>query len=162
MTFQQYLKVLIMRWKFVVICVVLLGVAAYFGSRLMRPIYQSTALVQIGFSPGSNQSDYTSLLASDQLVQTETTLASSDPVLREVASHYPGLAVDALAREVSVSAKANTQLFEIDVQDASPTRAAALANDIANTLIQQQTQVEQTSFLFLVQPARPALTPTQP
>jgi Mrp family chromosome partitioning ATPase len=41
-------------------------------------------------------------------------------------------------------------------------RAAALANDIANTLIQQQTQAEQSSFLFLVQPAQPASTPVQP
>ncbi len=162
MTLEQYLQALLKRWKLVVTCVILLGIAAYFGSKLMKPIYQSTALVQIGFSTAANQSDYSSLLADDQLLQTETTLATSDPVLREVASHYPGLTSAALAAEVSVSPKANTQLFEIDVQDRSPTRAAALTNDIANTLIQQQTQVEQTSFLFLVQPARPASAPVQP
>ena len=162
MTLEQYLRALLKRWKLVVVCVILLGIAAYFGSKLMKPVYQSTALVQIGFSTATNQSDYSSLLADDQLLQTETTLATSDPVLREVASHYPGLTSAALVSEVSVSPKPNTQLFEIDVQDHNPIRAAALTNDIANTLIQQQTQVEQTSFLFLVQPARPASAPVLP
>jgi capsular polysaccharide biosynthesis protein/MinD-like ATPase involved in chromosome partitioning or flagellar assembly len=164
MTLEQYLHALLQRWKLIVTCIVLLGIAAYFGSELMKPIYQSTALVQIGFSSTANnqQSDYTSLLADDQLLQTETTLATSDPVLREVASHYPGLTSSALAAEVSVSPKTNTQLFEIDVQDPNPVRAASLANDIANTLIQQQTQMEQTTFLFLVQPARPASSPVRP
>jgi Mrp family chromosome partitioning ATPase/capsular polysaccharide biosynthesis protein len=162
MTFAQYLNALKKRWKFIVICVVLLGAGAYFGSKLMKPAYQSAALVQIGFSSAGNQSDYTSLLAATQLLQTETTLATSDAVLREAASHFPGLTASVLAKEVSASPKVNTQLFEIDVQDPSQVRAAALANDIANTLIQQQTQAEQSSFLYLVQPAQPASTPVQP
>jgi non-specific protein-tyrosine kinase len=83
------------------------------------------------------------LQASDQLVQTEATLATSDPVLREVASHHPGLTVIQLAQEVSSTTKLNTQLFEIDVVDTSPTLAADLANDIAATLIKQQTQAAQ-------------------
>jgi len=134
----------------------------------MTPTYQSAALVQIAVSSGNNQSDYNNLLASNQLVQTEATLATSDLVLREVASHYPGLTVTDLSKNVTATAKTNTQLFEIDVQDPSPTRAATLANDIAKTLIQQQIQVEQQasaqngSFLFLAQPAQPPLKPLQP
>lgn len=162
MTLGQYLNGLVNRWKLIILCVVLLGVAAYFGSKLMKPIYQSTALVQIGFSSANNQTDYNSLLASDQLVQTETTLATSDTVFREVAKHYQGLTASALSKEVTASPRTNTQLFEIDVTDPSPVRAAALANDIANTLIQQQTQMEQTNFLFLVQPARSDSSPVQP
>src|SRR5207248_5336653 len=91
----------------------------------------------------NNQSDYTSLLASDELVQTEAQLATSDPVLREVASHYADLTVGRLSNEVASSYKLNTQLFEIDVVDPSPARAAALANDVAATLIKQQIQANQ-------------------
>ena len=80
------------------------------------------------------------MLASDQLVQTEATLATSDPVLREVVSHYRGLTLNQLASEVSSTTKLNTQLFEVDVVDQSPIRAALLANDIANTLIKQQSK----------------------
>jgi non-specific protein-tyrosine kinase len=80
------------------------------------------------------------LLASDQLVQTEAQIAISSPILHDVASHYPGLTVDQLTSATTSTPKLNTQLFEIDVQDPRPTRAAAIANDIANTLIKQQVQ----------------------
>jgi len=111
----------------------------------MQPLYQSSALVQVVIrsSSNNNQADYNNLLASEQLVQTEATLATSDPVLRAVASHYPGLTASELAREVSASPRTNTQLFEIDVVDPSPARAASLANDIAATLIKQQLQAIQ-------------------
>lgn len=143
MTFDQYWNTLIKRWKLIVACFVVVGLGAYIGSKLITPLFQSTALVQITISSNNNQADINSLLASDQLVQTEAQLAISDPVLREVASHYPGMTVDQLAKNVSTVPKPNTQLFEINVVDHSPARAAALANDIAQTLIKQQTQVTQ-------------------
>jgi capsular exopolysaccharide synthesis family protein len=158
---EQYVTIIIKHWKLIFICFVLVGVGAYIGSKLMIPYYQSTALVEIAIRSGVNQVDYTSLLASDQLVQTEAILATSDPVLREVASHYSGLPVEQLSREVTASSRPNTQLFEIDVQDPSPARAAALANDVATTLIKQQDeQLQQNSiqsdvFLLLVQSAQP-------
>ena len=143
MTFDQYWNTLIKRWKLIVACFVVVGLGAYIGSKLITPVFQSTVLVQITISSNHNQADINSLLASDQLVQTEAQLAISDPVLREVASHYPGMTVEQLAKNVTSVPKANTQLFEIDVLDSSPTRAATLANDIAGTLIKQQTQVTQ-------------------
>src|SRR6266436_322992 len=110
MTLEQYWIILIKQWKLVVTCFIIVGLGAYIGSKLMKPIYQ---------------------------------LAVSDSVLREVASHYPGLTTDQLSKQVTSSAKLNTQLFEIDVQDTSPGGASMLANDIANTLIKQQLQVTQ-------------------
>jgi len=143
MTFEQFLMKLIKHWKLMVICIAAVGVGAYIGSRLMIPVYQSTALVQIAIRSNNNQADINSLLASNQLVQTEAKLAVSDPVLREVASHFPGLTVQELAKEVTSLPTIGTQLFEIDVQDPSPTRAADIANDIIATLIKQQTQFDQ-------------------
>lgn len=140
---DQYWKMLLKRWKLIVICFVVTGLAVYVGSKLMTPMYQSTAFVQVVVSSNNSQADINALLASDQLVQTESQLALSDPVLREVASHYPGLSMDQLAKNASSSVKTGTQLFEIDVLDASPDRAAALANDIAGTLIKQQTLASQ-------------------
>jgi Mrp family chromosome partitioning ATPase len=146
MTFEQYWTIVLKQWKIIVICFVVVGAGAFIGSKLMKPLYQSTALVQVIIrSSNNNQSDYTNLMASDQLVQTEATLATSDPVLREVASHYPGLTAIALAKEVSSTVKTNTQLFQIEVVDPSPTRAKDLANDIANTLINQQQKMTQVS-----------------
>src|SRR5215469_14751925 len=117
MTFEQYWTILRKRWKLITMCLLITGLVALLASRLMTPLYQSTTLVQIVFRSGDNQSDYTSLLASDQLVQTEALLATSDPVLREVASHYRGLTVEQLTKEATATPKLNTQLFAIDVLD---------------------------------------------
>src|SRR5438552_3095931 len=102
MTLQQYWTILIKHWKLVVICFLFVGLGAFIGSKLMPPLYQSSALVQVVIRSGNNnQADYNNLLASNELVQTEATLATSDSVLREVASHYPGLTVSQLTGEVS-------------------------------------------------------------
>jgi len=143
MTFGQFWSLILKQWKLILICFLIVGLGTYIGSKLITPLYQSTALVQVAIRSGNNQADYNSLLASDQLVQTEASLAISDPVLREVASHYPGLTVQQLANAVTSTVKLNTQLFQIDVVHASPARAAVLANDIAATLIRQQLQVIQ-------------------
>ncbi len=144
MTFEQYLAILIKRWYIILICFLVVGLGAFIGSKLMKPLYQSSSLVQVVIrSSSNNQADYNNLQASDQLVQTEADLATDDSVLREVASHYPGLTVNQLAGEVSSTTKLSTQLFEIDVVDQSPARAASFANDIVATLIEQQTQAIQ-------------------
>ncbi|HET8910364.1 MAG TPA: polysaccharide biosynthesis tyrosine autokinase [Ktedonobacteraceae bacterium] len=143
MTLANYWAIVAKRWILIVLCVVAAGLGTFFGSKLTTPIYQSAVLVRVDIrmsSSGTNSADYTSLLASDQLVQTEAQLAVSGSVLAEVASHYPGLTSSKLAQNVSQSPKLNTQLFEIDVEDTSPVRAAALANDIAATLIKQEAQ----------------------
>lgn len=168
MTLVQYWSIVGKHWKLIIICFLAVGVGALIGSTLMTPIYQSTAVIQVDVHSGSTSSDYNSLLASDQLVQTEAQLATSDPVLREVASHYSGLTTEQLAKETTATARLNTQLFEIDVQDPSPAQAAALANDIAATLIKQQTQLRQqegtqsTNFLLIAQPAQPTFSPVRP
>jgi len=94
-------------------------------------------------------------------VQTESQLAVSEPVLREVASHYPDLTVQQLAGEVSSTPRVNTQLFEIDVLDPSPHRAAKLANDVAGTLIKQQLQVLQQNNHLAQQQIQQDLSSTQ-
>lgn len=162
MTLEQYLSILIKQWRLIVMCCLLVGAGASIGSKLTTPLYQSSALVQVVVGIGSNLSQYNNLLASEQLIQTEAILATSDPVLREVASHYKGLTVGKLSQEVTSTPKLNTQLFEIDVLDLSPTRAAALANDVAQTLVKQQLEMTQQANLLVVQAAQPNPGPVQP
>ncbi len=137
MTLEQYWSAFLKRWKLIILCIVLVGLGAYIGSKLMTPEYQSTTLIEVNILSSNNQTD---INTSEQFAQTEAQLAISDPVLREVASHYPGLTAGQLAKEATTALRSNTPLFEIDVLDPSPTRAAALANDIAGTLIKRQIQ----------------------
>lgn len=144
MTLRQYYRILTKRWYIVLICFFVVGLGTFIGSKLMKPLYQSSALVQVAVgSVSSGQSNYNDLQASNQLVQTEADLATSDSVLRSVVSHYPGLTVNQLVGEVSSTIKLNTQLFQIDVVDSNPDQGAKLANDIAMTLIRQQQEATQ-------------------
>ncbi len=140
MTLEHYWTVLLKQWKLIVGCFLLVGLGTLIVSKLMTKQYQSTVVVQVAISTGSSQADYNNLLASDQLVQTEAELATSGPVLKEVASHGYGISIDQIYKEVSSSPTLNTQLFQINVLDPDPYRAAKLANDIAQTLIKQQAQ----------------------
>lgn len=160
MSLEQYWTILVKQWKLIITCLVVVGIGAYIGSRLLTPLYQSSTLVQVSIR-SNNQADYNNLLASDQLVQTEAKLAVSDPVLTEVASHFPDMTADKVLKEATVTTTLNTQLFEIDVLDPSPTRAAALANDIATTLIRQQLQVIQQENSLSQQQIEQDLTTTQ-
>src|SRR2546429_1057240 len=176
MTFEQFCRILIKRWSFVVICFLFVGLGAFIGSRLIKPIYQSTVLIEVVVrfpnNPLNNDNrgnplNNDNILASQQLAGTEAQLASTYPVLSAVASRYPGLSADDLAKEVTATTRANTQLFEINVQDQNMKRAANLANAIAAALIKQQLQVTQQdptqgSFLVVAQPARPSLSPVRP
>jgi capsular polysaccharide biosynthesis protein len=140
MTLERYWLITLRQWKLIMASFILVGLGAYLGSHLLTPIYQATALVRVNIHSTTESTNYNNLLASDQLVQTEAALAISSPVLRAVATHYHNLTYAQLARSVTATAELNTQLFKIDVQDVSPVRAAQLANDIANTLIEQQYQ----------------------
>ncbi|MFL5662255.1 MAG: Wzz/FepE/Etk N-terminal domain-containing protein [Ktedonobacteraceae bacterium] len=168
MTFEHYWGILVKRWKLILVCFLLVGAVTSIATKLMTPLYQSSVLVQVVVAAANNQSDYTSLLASDELVQTDAILATSSPVLSEVASHYKGLSIAQLSKEATSTVKLNTQLFEIDVLDPSPTRAADLANDVAATLVKQQYLLHSSqpglpqSQLLVVQPAQPSLAPVQP
>src|SRR5947209_8915529 len=160
MTLERFWIILVKRWMLIVICFLVVGIGTYIGSKLITPLYQSTVLIQVALQ-GQNQSDVNSLLASDQLVQTESQLAASNPVLQEVASHYKGLTAYLLAGEVTSTVRLNTQLFEIDVQNPSPTQAAALANDIAATLVAQQLGMSQQNYTTAIQQVQTDLKDTQ-
>src|SRR5438128_1668295 len=94
MALEQYRGALLKRWKLIILCFLVVGLGAYIGSKLMTPLYQSTALVEVTVRSDSNQVDINS---SEELAQTEAQLAISNPVLSEVTSHYPGLTVGQLA-----------------------------------------------------------------
>jgi capsular exopolysaccharide synthesis family protein len=140
MTLEHYWLIIVKQWRLILACFILVGAGAYIGSHLLTPIYQATALVRVNIHSTTESTNYNNLLASDQLVQTEAALATSNPILHKVATHYHGLTYTQLARATTATIELNTQLFKIDVQDVYPDRAANLANDIANTLIDQQSQ----------------------
>ena len=91
MTFEQFGRILIKRWGLVVICCLLVGLGAFIGSsRLMKPLYQSTVVMEVVIHSGGDPFNNDNILASQQLAQAETELATTDSVLGQVASHLSG------------------------------------------------------------------------
>ncbi|GCE21020.1 polysaccharide biosynthesis tyrosine autokinase [Dictyobacter kobayashii] len=144
MTFEQYWMILVRRWPLVLLCLALMGAGSLVASLFMTPVYSSSVLVQVAIHSGTdNQSDINDLLASNQLVQTESQLAVSNPIVQEVVSHHAGLTAAQLSKMVSSSVKLNTQLFELTVMDTDAHRGANLANELAQTFIRQQERARQ-------------------
>ncbi|GER85857.1 hypothetical protein KDW_00190 [Dictyobacter vulcani] len=161
MTFGQYWSIVVQRWYLILACCVLVGIGATLVSLFITPVYRSAVLIQVAIHSSGNQSDINDLLASNQLVQTEAQLATSDPIVKEVAIHHPGLTSVQLANMVSSSVKLNTQLFEIDVQDTDAQRAATLANEVAQTFIQHQERSRQQEDKEAQKPLQQEITTTQ-
>ncbi len=55
MTFGQFCRILIKRWGLVVICFLFVGLGAFIGSsKLIKPVYQSTVLIEVTVSSGGS------------------------------------------------------------------------------------------------------------
>ncbi len=161
MTVDYYRMAFVKQWKAMILCFLIVVLAVLLVSKQMTPIYQVSAVMQITPRLSGNQSGFVEADATDRLVQTEAQLAISEAVLREVAAHFPGTTLDQLLRKVSVTSGNNTQLFEIMVQDTSSIHAAVLANDIAQTLVKQQSSLNAQANAQMVQQLQQDLVSTQ-
>lgn len=161
MAFREYWSILIKRWYLVLICLILVGSSVLLVSLMIPPIYRSTTIIQVVIHSGGNQSDINELLASNQLVQTESQLATSDPILQDVVVHHPQITVSQLENMVSSEPKLNTQLFELHVQDGDARQAANLTNEIAKAFIEHQEKARQQEDMADQQQLQQEITTTQ-
>jgi non-specific protein-tyrosine kinase len=161
MTVDYYRTAFVKQWKVMLLCFLIVVLAVLLISKQMTPIYRVSVIMQITPRLGGNQPGVVDAVASERLMQTEAQLAMSEVVLREVASHFPPITLDQLVHRVTVIPGNNTQLFEIEVQDASEKRAAALANDIARTLLKQQSSLNSQANSQALQEIQQDLDSTQ-
>src|SRR5579859_8022801 len=125
-------------WWLILLCGVCAGIGGWIGGVLLFTVYSSTALIQVDLRTVVPTSS--TMLVVDRLRRTSAQLSTSDSILIQVASRYPGLSVAKLHSEVSSVAIANTQLVSVTVRDASSVRAASLASAIAQAVVAEQNQ----------------------
>lgn len=134
------------RWLWLLaVCAVIGGVGTFIMTSLQPPIYRATALLVVDQQP-VGQDTYSAVLASDQLVATYANLAVQPSVLKRAAANVGGITATDLATRVHAAGESGTQLIELQVDDGSPTRAAALANAIATAFIAVQDQTATTQY----------------
>lgn len=103
-------------------------------SVIQTPVYEASTKIFVSRSRQQGNSDLLSALSDEQLLAINLQLVKSQSVLNEV-SNQLGSKVD--ADNIQAGAIPNTLIIQIKVNDNDPKRAAAVANLIVQTLIQQ-------------------------
>jgi non-specific protein-tyrosine kinase len=116
---------------------VITGAAAFLVSSSLPKVYEGRVTLLVGQSVQETNPDINQLLASQRLSQTYAELAMADPQLQAVITKV-GVAVSAneFAKRVRAEAPRDSILVHLTVEDGDPVRAAALANALAERLIE--------------------------
>ena len=132
MDLKYYLSILWgNKWIIITTLVITLFVAIV-GTMLITPIYSASATLRVAASSTSSGS-YTDYVTADRLMNTYTKIATSSPVLAELASK---LNLQTLPN-VKVSSISSTELIQILVKSPNPQVAQMAANTLADILIAQ-------------------------
>lgn len=135
------------RWLWLImLCMAGAGVAAYFASKQLTPIYQAATVLLIDQSPTSSATpDLASLTTSERLARTYVELLRRRPVMEEVIANLNlSMSPGELAEQVRVIVLPDTQLILLTVDNSSPQQAAAITNEIVE-VFRRQNQERQTS-----------------
>lgn len=129
----QLLEALVRRWPLVLVLALLGGGAGAAHSLLSPPRYEASTTVFFSLEGGETVNELAQGSTYTQsLVQSYAEIARLPVVLGPVAAEL-GVAggASALGRVVTVQAPADTSLLQVVAADASPERAAALADAVA-------------------------------
>ncbi|GAA2527058.1 polysaccharide biosynthesis tyrosine autokinase [Rarobacter incanus] len=137
MELADYIRILRKRWILITGTVVIAVVIAGAATALMSPQYKATT--QVFVSTSTDNSSASDLSAGNTFTsqrvksyaQAVTTTSVLQPVIKTLDLPYT---VSELAAKVSANAPLNTVILEISATDTDPTRAAAIANAVGETL----------------------------
>lgn len=124
-------------WFPLLVAIVLLaGGAAFVVNGFLPRVYEAKATLIVGQSLSAVNPDYNQLLASQRLSTTYASVATTRPILDQVIKQLKlAGSADELRRSVIVDIPQNNTLLTITARDTDPTRAAAIANALADKLI---------------------------
>lgn len=123
------------QWAWLLILASSLGAgSAYFFSRQQTPVYEATTNILVTRNSQQTVGDLSQSLNFSQLVETYVRMLSLDEFLN-IVSQRLGYVVT--AGNVKVSALTNTQVIQLQVQDADPARAALIADTMVVVLGEQ-------------------------
>jgi capsular exopolysaccharide synthesis family protein len=136
MDLHTAVRVLRHRWWLLVLAVAIAAVPTYLVSRSLPKVYEAHTTLLVGLGLPGTSPDYQQLLASQQLSQTYSRIATTGPVLEAVKAAL-GLDTDinALRESVEATAPIDSNLITITASDADPIRAAQIADALAQELI---------------------------
>jgi polysaccharide biosynthesis transport protein len=158
---DRYVAVLV-RWGwFVLLCAIIGAGSAYAVAKTRPALFRATTLLLVhDRSPTGDP--YTSVLASNQLVQTYVNLIQTSPVLDPAARQVGGISSQQLGSHLHVSNPGiSTQIIQVQVDDRNPGRAAQLTNAVAASFI-AALKGAGSSTVSVFQTAVPPTQPVRP
>jgi succinoglycan biosynthesis transport protein ExoP len=165
LTLTQIGRVLLRRWWVIVLSTLIVAAAAFGFATQQTPLYTATTTEYFAITTGNSAAELSlgSNYLQDQMASYGQ-LATSPVVLNPV---IDSLALNTnaknLARAVAVTTPRNTVVLRMDVSDADPARAAAIANALAQQLSSAvgtlAPKLANGRALVAVQSIQPALPP---
>lgn len=171
MELSDYIRILRKNWLAILV-LTMLGLGAATAFTLTRtPVYESSSTVFVSTQGGTTTAELQQGSTFTQArINTYLGLVATPAILDPVISSL-GLptTAEALAKDVKASAALNSTLITLTVSDASPDRAAEVANAIAQSLSTVVPQLEPAVDggsspvrLTRVSEAQPAVQPSSP
>ncbi|MDA8193878.1 MAG: Wzz/FepE/Etk N-terminal domain-containing protein [Thermaerobacter sp.] len=140
------------------VAVIAAGFAGVLSRFVLPKVYNSTATL-IVILPGQSSGVLSSMVTGQQLVNTYATIAGSQTVLRSAAQRIGGPSAATLAKTVTVTAVANTDLLTVTANAHRARQAADAANTVASQAALTVRRLTGSANLVLadraIVPARP-------
>jgi capsular exopolysaccharide synthesis family protein len=136
MDLKNYISILWGNKWIIITTLVITLIVVIVGTMMITPIYSASATLRVATSSTSSGS-YTDYVTADRLMNTYTKIATSSPVLAELASKL-NLQI---RPDVKVTTISSTELIQILVKSPNPQVAQMAANTLADILIAQSQQL---------------------
>jgi len=142
MDIKDIIAPLLKWWWLLIASTLVAAVSSYFAVSQQPPEYVASATMLIGRSINDPNPTANEIWMGEQLAATYADIASRKPV-RDASKKALGLT---WLPAYTVNPVSGTQLIVIKVDDTDPTRAAAVANELANQLILQSPTNDQEAL----------------
>lgn len=148
---------------FVFVSVICSGIVSFY---FLHNVYEASAVMIIS-SPQDTQgsaqltlNDYTLNL---RLVDSYKVLCKTETVLSQVMAETElPMTLEALSKEITVSAENDTEIINISVQDKDPNTAALIANAVAVVFVREIPQIMRMNNVQIIDKAIPNPVPVKP
>ena len=148
MELRQYIAVIRKYWWLILLTTTLATAAAFYVSATALPVYQATTTLEVnlGTSPLSDPYSVSNVRTLESAAEIFSAKIQFSLFLQEVKDRL-GLPLDVEIEDmIGVQQMGSTQLIRISAESNDPALAQALADTVAQVLIEQETSQQQVCF----------------
>ncbi len=147
MELRQYFSIALKWWWLILLTTVLGAGAAFYVSRISRPIYKATTTLTIDRG-GDPRDDPTRQIQTSEAIASTYVVQIQAPVILQKVRSRLGLEmdVDDIKEMLTVSQMMDTQLIDIAAQGHDPALLKALVETVAQVFIEEETGQQEARY----------------